>query len=259
MTERIAETEIGRAVVKYFDNMLHDVYQEVRLLGIDGKRADIVAVDPDRRVVIVECKVSLTFDVIAAALHWQLYHMAHRVYIAVMECAGKKTCYGIRDKRATPGRSLAYDLCKERGVGVIVVKKTMGPVGEVYDGERVPEYECTEVVAARWIRPNKFFDPRERTIPCLLEEHKTWGEAGNAKAAFYSPFTDTCRQVAAFVAKNPGCSMREAVENCRHHYPKNSSAVACLTKWARAGKVKGIRTEWIGNKVKLFPAEAKGK
>jgi Holliday junction resolvase len=68
-------------VIDWFTERGWDVYQEVQIQS-GYPVADIVAV-MGLRVWVVECKTTLTLDLMAQAFHWQRY--AHWVSVAVPE------------------------------------------------------------------------------------------------------------------------------------------------------------------------------
>lgn len=77
---RLAETQIGKAVVQWLEEEGWDVYQEV---PVDGHTPDVVGVRGSA-VVLVECKTSFGLDVMAQARRWvRPEPKAHLVYIAV--------------------------------------------------------------------------------------------------------------------------------------------------------------------------------
>lgn len=92
------ETAVAQNAHRLLVDMGFDVYQEVPL----GNRADLVGVR-GKLVCVVECKTSLTIDVIAQAEHWRPY--AHYRYVAV--------------PRSRSNRALAREILLERGIGLI--------------------------------------------------------------------------------------------------------------------------------------------
>jgi hypothetical protein len=87
----------------------------------------------------------------------------------------------------------------------------------------------------------------------LRDEHKTFAPAGNASSRYYSRWQGTCDDVARWVAKHPGATLRELLAEVRTHYASAASARSSLTKWIELGKVAGVRMERDGKAVRLFP------
>lgn len=215
------ETDVGTVVTAYFQERGFETYQEVTL-SLGDRRADLVA-DCPKLLVIVECKTSLSLDVIAQARAWR--DIAHLSYVAVPRIAKS---YG----RGGDARRTAHDVCRHFGVGVI----------QVDSGSY-----CEEVVRPALNR---------RAMPELMRRvlhdgHKT-SVAGQAGGGHWTPFRETCDGVRAFVGKNPGCTLRELIAGIQHHYKRDSTAGSCLSGWIRAKKVSGVEVRDDGRLQRFY-------
>lgn len=215
---RIAETEIGRAVVTWLEADYWDVWQEVGV-GTGGGTCDIVA---KRGPIVhaIECKVVANLTVLEQAARW--VSRAHFVSVAVPRPM----------HRHTYGRACGYF-----GVGVLWVD--------------MPAH--VEWQQGPMVRPGTFQRPLSEA---LTPERKHWpAEAGNNHGHRYTPFRETCELLRRVVAAEPGITMRAAIERMgRHHYHTDKAARAALTQWARRGSVPGVRTERGPKAFTLYPA-----
>jgi hypothetical protein len=218
----VKETDVGAAVVALLCERGFEVYQEV--LCAWGSCCDIVATRGPL-LVAVECKVSLTYEVMHQALRWVPY--AHHSYVAVG--IGP---YGI-DR-------LAHRLLEDLGLGCIGVRDGRTVVGGVGGAEAL--------VDPRW---NRRVEDRLRRQ--LREEQKTFAPAGSSSAARWSPFKGTVRDLQAYVRAHPGCSMKEAVAGIKHHYPHDRGARSALVHYIDEGVIDGVRVEREGRAIRLYP------
>lgn len=216
----ISEVDMARNVVAYLEAEKWECFKEVQL-GWGSRRADIVAVR-DPVIAVVECKLSLSLDVIEQAVGWK--HHAHWCWVAVP-----------RPKR---GRrtGIARDVLRHYGVGMLEVRE-----GDVYVAER-PELNRKPVCI-------------DRLKAALREEQKTWAEAGS-KSGFYTEYAATCREVLERVRASPGITTKALIDGLQHHYATDASARASLLKWGARGSIKGVRVERSGKSACWFPAES---
>jgi hypothetical protein len=86
----------------------------------------------------------------------------------------------------------------------------------------------------------------------LRPEHKTACAAGSPTGGHWSAWRQTCAQLAAVVAAEPGITLRLALgpDKMRHHYASNSSARSSLLRDITAGHLPGVR---IGEGGALWP------
>jgi hypothetical protein len=164
-TVKITETQVARPVVAYFGDLGYDVYQEVKIGGREAV-ADIVAT-LGKRVVVVECKTSLSLAVIEQAVGWRGF--ANWVYVATPNA------------RVVKGRWVANSILAYFGIGHIETA--------VFSGQ------CS-------IRLDATLDRKARTnrvLESLVDAHRTYAEAGNSNGRHWSPFKQTCENLSCYV------------------------------------------------------------
>lgn len=214
------------------------VYQEVD--GGPGV-ADVVAVR-GLLVHVVELKRSLSLDVIAQAARWRDY--AHHVHVAVPV-----------PPQTTVDRRFARQVLEWQGIGMVYVA---APGRDWTGRDQLPPDVLREIAAGR---------VEQKLAPALLRrppladmlrgklrpEHATYAAAGSTGGRRWSPFVETCHQVVALVAKQPGIHLRAAIDGVRHHYSSSASARASLAHWIGQGKVDGVRLVQQGKALTLWP------
>jgi hypothetical protein len=215
-----SEQSVAAVVVAYLEAMGADVYQEVTCAtGV----ADIVA-RVGAELWIVEVKTQASISVLVQAMDRR--RSAHRVFVAVPV------------SRTLPE---FVQLAEEIGIGVLEVTTGDPEARHAYNQPRV----VTKVSSRRW-----------NARPCALAaklrpEHKTHAKAGAVgSGGRWTPFRDTCEQLARAVAREPGVTVKDAIESIAHHYSSNAGARGSLVKWIDEGKVAGV--ERRGRQ--LFPA-----
>lgn len=216
------ETDVAAVLVSYLERNGADVYQEVT---VRGGVADIVA-RVGVELWIVEVKTSLSLALVIQAMERR--RQAHRVYIA-----------------APPSRSLREVgmICHEVGIGLFSVRTI-----ESWHGQQLVS---VEVEGRRWNR--RPVDLASRLSP----EHKTHAKAGAVGAAGrWTPFRNTCEQVARIVERNPGATIREVIEKTKHHYSTDAVARSSLAKWVQEGAIERVVAKQVDGKIRLYPVEA---
>jgi hypothetical protein len=221
-----AESEVAATVVAYFEAIGADVYQEV---AIPGGVADIVA-RVGVEYWIVEVKTQLSLALLIQAMNRR--RLSHRVYVA-----------------APMSRTLRdfVTIAAELGIGVLTVFGGIPDAHWSFDQPRVTE----EVASRKW-------NTRATRLAGLLRpEHKTHAQAGSVGAAGrWTPWRDTCEQLAQLVRERPGITLKEAVDGIRHHYRSAPGACSSLLHWIEAGRITGVRLDRSTAPITLQPAEA---
>lgn len=215
-----AEVDIARPVVEWLRAQHWTVYQEVSL-GYGCRIVDIVATQ-GILAWAVEVKTSLSLEVIGQAR--EIRHECSFVSVAVP-----------RPKRMhnkTSGRNYAEWCMRRDGIGMLYVS------GDYVTDSIVPALNRKR---------------RMRIEDRLVDAQQDWAQAGNANGDRWTPFQQTCRNVRRYVTEHPGVMIREVFEHAEHHYSTDATARACLLKWARVGKVKGVRCEQDGRRIRLYP------
>lgn len=90
----------------------------------------------------------------------------------------------------------------------------------------------------------------------LKEEYKTFSKAGSKSGGCWTPFKETSRNVASFVTRHPGCTMKEMLAGINHHYASLTSANVCIVNWIEQEVIKGVRIDRSEKTMKLYPTEA---
>lgn len=210
----LKETDLAATVVSWLKDQHWDVYQEVQMRRGDAI-ADIVAVQGDTSWVI-ECKRSLTFAVIEQAIHWKPF--ARFASVAVPYAKGK-------------GRWLAERTCGAHGVGYLSVRD-----------------DDVNVVISPQINRRLIWNITEH----LTEQQRDYAPAGSRGGSHWTPFKQTCDSLRRYLKDHDGATMKEVMANIDHHYHRDTTAKACLLKWAERGKIRGVRAERDGRRIRLF-------
>ncbi len=219
---KVSEVEVAASVVAYLRENCWDVYQEV--VVPHAGTVDLVAL-AGPIVWAIEVKVRFGLRVVDDALRW--IGWAHRVSIAHL--------------RRVEGGSCRVEglLLRASGVGRLSVRN--GPLAW---GDAVAETD-----RPRWIRHPKrrrfsrTLGHPDRLREMCVPEGRDYCQAGSQNAKRWTPFRRTADHLIAWVRKNPGRPMREAVEALRdvHHYATDDSARSCLLGLVRAGVLEGIK------------------
>lgn len=223
MKPRRAETAIAKPVLRLLGEMGFDLYQEVPL----GARADIVGILGGKTVCVVECKASLSFDVLAQAQNWIKF--AHWRFVAVPAA------------KASDGRRLARNLAEDLGIGVI----------EVTDRNDGANFATVR----SYPRLNRACDPG-RMLKALRPEHKTFAEAGS-NGSHWSPWRESIRSLVSEVEREPGQTLAAIIAKVPHHWANNSSAKGCVARQIQAGLIKGLRLQVDGKVLRVYPDDLK--
>ena len=218
-----SETDIARPMVAYLQGLGWEVHQEVQLYS-GGKRADIVALQ-GRLTYVVECKVSMSWDLLEQAADW----LGRAHYVSV----------------ATPSfrRGFAERVLTGMGIGVYVVLPN-SPEG------------VHQILGPRLFRRA---DDRIRSACCVETKSGEYAEAGSTAGGFFTPFARTTRSIISELTQAGGeLPTRDLVSRIKHHYGGDATARSCLVRWARLGKIKGVEiVEGRPTRFRLVRSEAK--
>lgn len=214
---KLKESDIALAAMQYLQSMQWDCYPEAQFNAYD-KRADIAATR-DGLLYIVEAKVSFSWQLFEQALGW--VNKAHYVSVAVPSSS-------IPSQRIT-------DLCREKGIGIIGVYTRMLPMeADVYSSP--PLHRSAHRVAKKLIA--KLHPDMKQFTP---------GTTGS----FSTPYTRTMKEIQGFIKRNPGCGLKDIMNNCTHHYQSDSSARTAIPKWIRHNGY--ARVEIEGRTLRFYP------
>jgi hypothetical protein len=232
------EEDFAATLVAWLRANKWEVYQEVEPPNC-GSCADIVAVQ-GAVVWIIECKLCFSAEVLWQATQWLPY--GNYVSVAVPTQGRGRERVKLFDR-----------YCRQNGIGVLLAKNHYYGFG---DGkkESKEQYEFDEEVKPEFRR---WPTMRDKFKDFFTERHKTFAKAGNAKGLRFTPWRATCEAVSEKVKETPGISMKECIDQIKHHYSSNSCARNSMAKWIEAGKVEGVRSERDGRLLRLYPVEMK--
>lgn len=220
------ESDLGALVVEWLTRDGWEVWQEVQV-SAGCPRADIVA-KRGPALAVVECKMSLSFDVLDQASAW---------------ASAANVCYAAVPLSKRPhvvGRVLRH-----LGIGLLTVAR------HGYRESTADDVRLSEQAEFRRKTPS-----RGRLLAALREEHKTWLAAGSKAGGHYTPFTATCAEVLARVKASPGIQTKALMDGIAHHYRSDATARSALTKWAQQGSIRGVMVKREGKKLTWWPQGA---
>jgi len=233
-----SERHVARPVVDELTNENWDVYQEVPVflphLGSEVV-ADIVAVR-DGVIWVIECKRTLSFQLLAQANQWLPY--AHRVSIAIP--TPKKDYREI---------SFINSVLSSKGIGCFSVRPT---AKSSYDEECLDGTVTQLPLPALHRRVNS-----KRIKQSLLEGQKTFKDAGSSGGARFSKFRNTVELLKAAAKDNPGIALNDALRMIEHHYSSDKGAFSCIVNYIQKGVIKDLEIKTIQKKYCLFLKESK--
>jgi hypothetical protein len=211
------ETDLAPIAESYLRGYDCEIYREVTMPS--GGRADLVGV-AGPLVSAVELKLRLGLEVLAqASNHLEVVHF---VWVAV-------PAFKPADRDV---RNLLHEVARWKGIGVLAC----------YAGDEYTPPRWNAEVEPRFNRRARVHETRR----LLREEMKTVGVAGTARGGHFTDFKGTCMRLVEYIAAHPGCSMKDAVDNIRHHYSSSAGARAHLARMIEKGVIKGVRLEQDG-------------
>ena len=225
MTWKPTEAHLGTAVMEYLSGNGWDCYPEVST-GYASARADIAAVRGGL-LMIVETKTSLSLDVIDQALRW--IGKTHFVAIGVP-----------RPKQFRPRYGFIHKFLTDKGIGLFEVI--------------VPDHhdETFYVKEERSPRLHRFAHNEARKIIDCLNPDMRLVAPGTKGGGYMTDFRRTIRQFEEFVLRNPGCTMKAAIESINHHYSNNASARGAISSLLHVTNIQVAKTP-KGKVVALYP------
>lgn len=221
------EEELASAFMAHLEQLGWDCYPEVSV-NRGGTRADIVA-RKDPLIWVIEAKLRLGDAVCEQARAWRGW--AHLVTVLVPE---------------GPRHPVLNEWLRDRGVGLVRARK-----GTAFRGE-APRIEFESAVDARLDRSAHRHAKYMRDH--LHPDMKRFKPGTNG--AFSSPWRRTMEAAVGFVARNPGCNVKQIVAGVQHHYRGDATARACLLQWLERDP--RVTLERAGRAVKFFPQTPAG-
>ena len=223
------EQELAAIVVDRLKAEGWEVFQEVQVFSTV---ADIVA-KKDSKLWIIETKTSLNLDVLGQAYDWR--HFADMVSVAVPL------------SRHSRGRNFAHVVCRQLNIGLITVSSTIGWDNKPHWYIEVPAKDTTN-------------DPilRQRLENSFCDLHKTWSKAGSPAGGHLTNFKLTNLNAIEYVKDNPGCTIKQLVDNIDTHYANKNSAKSSILSALNRGWLKGVTAKQVGKEYKLYIEETNG-
>jgi hypothetical protein len=227
---KISEVELAKKIIEWLELNGWEVFQEVRKEW-GQPIADIVA-RKDGVIWVIETKTSFTLDVMEQADYWK--GRANMVSIGIPS----GTTRGHKD------HAFRTKVCELLGIGILTL-----------DHEYDTRYSYHPSGIREKLQPFKVISAYNWD-KILKPEHKDYCEAGATSAQHrFTPFRSTVDQLIVVVRDNPGITLKDAIVLIKHHYQKNATAVACLTKFICNGVIKEIEVRFEDRKSKLYLKE----
>jgi hypothetical protein len=236
------EADLARPLVEQLRELGWTVYQEVEWYS-NGPRADIVATQ-GRLVWVIECKKSLSIDVLGQAHGWR--GKAHVVSVAVPASLRRRNDFTI-------------EVAVAFGIGVLHVTDPAAMDGAALGDSDESEWTRDWIARRRQegrgstaslelVRPafHRHIDSSLRKL--LIPERENFAEAGNADGKRYTAFQATCDKVRARLRDNGPLTVKKlvAILGKDHHYASEASAIGSLRKWIEADKLEGVELVMMG-------------
>ena len=229
-----AETDLGEAMMQALSRDGWDCYPEVSM-GMCSARPDIVAVRAGK-VMIVECKTSLSFDLLSQALGW--LDDAHFVAICI-----PKPKIGSRSRDI-----FVRDYLKSKGIGLFEVALEFDGRG----ADAKVNFEWTRVRHDIEPKLHRHAHRRAKELMAWLQPDMKTVSPGCQKG-YMTDFKRTLRNLEGYVKRHPGCTLKLAIENIEHHYSSVTSARGALGKLIHLADV---QVRHLGKTLVLYPKDA---
>jgi len=207
----VTESELAEMVTKFLIRNGWDCYFEVQLKR-KGPRADIVAM---RSGVCLVCEVkkAANMRLFNQAINWT--GKANFIYVAHPERSFEREGIRKRFNRAE------QHLLKYFGIGRLLISPSSNGTSKV-----------TETDAPAYHRIHS-----KVLVEVLTEEMKKY-KPGLANTGYFTPWRRTMDAAVKFIDDNPGCTMRDIIENIEHHYKFYNTARSCVHRWIQKEMVK---------------------
>jgi len=199
-----SETDLATFFIKYLnENGYENVYKEVFSTKYNNSRPIDIVVDIRGLIHGVECKISLTLNVICQAL----YNLSYCNYSSICVFKANWKNYEL---------ITTQKILKQLGLGFYCVDKN-GNVEKII-----------EPVLRRGKSPLKLYEEQKESL------------AGSKTTKRVTEFSMTCTALVNYVKSHEGCTLKEAVYQIKHHYSKATIATTCLAKMIALNVVKEI-------------------
>ena len=92
-----------------------------------------------------------------------------------------------------------------------------------------------------------------RAISELHQDMKKYTPGGKSSDGFSTPWRRTMEAVQEYIAENPGCTIREIIDDVPTHYSTSRTARSSIPAWLRDERFP-IRVETEGKLLRFYPA-----
>ncbi len=225
----LSETEVARVVVEHLRADGWNVYQEVSMGYADAVH-DIVATRPGIFWVI-ETKTTLNLEVIG---------QAERAWYATLRSVAVPKA----KKRPYQRPPFAHLVCERFGIGVLRV------------GHEKHERDVLQAVPPRYNRIGAA--GQHQWEGRLCDDRAEFCTAGSAGGGYWTPWKETMDHVRRHVADNPGCTVKEIVEQWGPmHYASTNGFANGIRFALKKSLLEGVRLDADKSPWRLYPVEEK--
>ncbi len=207
---KCSEEQIAELVIAWLEEQHWEIYQEVSF-WYGGGAVDIIA-KKEYILWAIEVKKKLNFEVISQAHNnARFFHFSS---IAV-PAPSRKGYYN--------GRAMAKMICQDYGIGVIELDPTVAFDGITHYHKYNDEIYVNENIPPKLFRKNHQY-VKDRLLPSLMPEHKTYAKAGSKGGARFTPYRATMERIKSILLSHPGITLKEIIDHLedRHHYSPSS-------------------------------------
>lgn len=218
---KIKETDLAKIINNYLEDLGYESYKEVSLKGKGGNiRCDSYIIKKQNNLIIdsftIETKLSFSLKVIHQSYLWKNY--SKRNYICIPKPKRK-------DMKLY---NFSIDICKKMNIGIFIV--------DVFNKTVI-----------------EFFKPIDNNLnikyPPLYEEQKN-SEAGNDKSEYITSYKITIKNLKEFLKDKDWLDIKFVIENIKHHYKNNNSAINSIKKYIYKNIITDI--EILDNKIRYL-------
>lgn len=216
----MTEKDIAEYVIQWLKYQNWEVWQEVCFYR--GSAIHDIVATRNGLMWIIEVKKSLSLSVLAQARR----AVAHFVSVAVLK--GDKRHYN-------KGANFAEFICKQQGIGVILVDGTVMQkyIKHKKEKDALSTYGYWErMIVDQHIPPDlkrSAHSMVKKKIDDLGTVPKNFCKAGSENGGYWTPYKQTIKDVRSFLKDNPGSTGREIIDGIKeHHYASDKSAYSSL-------------------------------
>ena len=211
------EIQLAQEVIYFLKDMKWEIYQEVK---VPGGVIDIVGIRNNISW-IIETKCFLSLQLLEQV--YKKKQMSNYISIATPRLRNVK------------GRFAAEMFLRNNGIGYLQTEFMIG---------------TTEIITPKLFRIKR--NLMWNVTKYLVEQQKDYANAGNPDCRYWTPFKGTCKNITEYVCKNPGCTIKELIDNINHHYHSSITAKSSINAWINQGVIKNILREKHGKSYKLY-------